>query len=180
MKIVGDCGDKTGTSVTFFPDATIFKITEFNYETIQKALREKAFLNQFVAIELIDNRGEEEKRELFHYEEGLLEFVKYIDRGKTPIAKPIYFKSKEEQGVTFEIALSWNDGYYENMVCFTNNIRQGDGGTHLAGFRSALTRAITDYATKAELDKKYKIELTGDDIREGLTGVIHAKVPFTF
>lgn len=177
LKIVGDCGDKTGTSVTFFPDATIFKITEFNYETIQKALREKAFLNQFVAIELIDNRGEEEKRELFHYEEGLLEFVKYIDRGKTPIAKPIYFKSKEEQGVTFEIALSWNDGYYENMVCFTNNIRQGDGGTHLAGFRSALTRAITDYATKAELDKKYKIELTGDDIREGLTGVIHAKVP---
>ncbi|MDD2839930.1 MAG: DNA gyrase subunit B, partial [Rickettsiales bacterium] len=177
LKIIGEVNDKTGTLVTFFPDATIFKITEFNYPTVEKALREKAFLNPFVSIELIDNREEEQKRESFHYEEGLLEFVRYIDRGKAAIAKPLYYKSKEEAGISFEIALSWNDGYYENMICFTNNIRQGDGGTHLAGFRSALTRAITDYATKSELEKKYKLELTGDDIREGLTGIIHAKVP---
>ena len=177
LKVVGDAGDRTGTETTFFPDATIFKITEFDYPTIEKAIREKAFLNSNVYIELIDDRGEEQKKDTFHYENGILEFVKYLDRGKTSIAKPLIFKSKEENGITFELALSWNDGYYENMVCFTNNIRQGDGGTHLAGLKSALTRAITDYANKSELTKKYKIELTGDDIREGLTAIISVKVP---
>ncbi|HSQ97815.1 MAG TPA: DNA topoisomerase (ATP-hydrolyzing) subunit B [Rickettsiales bacterium] len=176
LKVVGD-SDRTGTRTTFFPDATIFKITEFSYDTVEKAIREKAFLNPFVSIELIEDRGEEQKKDFFHYEEGLLEFVRFLDRGKTAIAKPLVYKSKEENGVTFELALSWNDGYYENMLCFTNNIRQSDGGTHLAGFRSALTRSITDYANKSELAKKYKLELTGDDIREGLTGIIHAKVP---
>ena len=177
LAVVGEAGDRTGTEVTFFPDATIFKITEFNYATLEKAIREKAFLNSLVSIELIDNRGEEPKSELFHYENGILEFVKYLDRGKTAIAKPLIYKSKEENGISFELALCWNDGYYENMVCFTNNIRQGDGGTHLAGLKSALTRSISDYINKSEFGKKYKIELTGDDIREGLTSVISAKVP---
>lgn len=177
LAIVGEAGDRTGTEVTFFPDATIFKITEFNYATLEKAIREKAFLNSLVSIELIDNRGEEPKSELFHYENGILEFVKFLDRGKTAIAKPLIYKSKEENGISFELALCWNDGYYENMVCFTNNIRQGDGGTHLAGLKSALTRSISDYINKSEFGKKYKIELTGDDIREGLTSVISAKVP---
>lgn len=177
LKVIGESDGRTGTEVTFFPDATIFKITEFNYETIEKAIREKAFLNSNIYIELIDDRGEEQKKEVFHYENGILEFVKYLDRGKTSIAKPLIFKSKEENGISFELALSWNDGYYENMVCFTNNIRQGDGGTHLAGLKSALTRAVMDYANKAELTKKYKIELTGDDIREGLTSIISVKVP---
>ena len=177
LAVVGEAGDRTGTEVTFFPDATIFKITEFNYTTLEKAIREKAFLNSLVSIELIDNRGEEPKSELFHYENGILEFVKFLDRGKTAIAKPLIYKSKEENGISFELALCWNDGYYENMVCFTNNIRQGDGGTHLAGLKSALTRSISDYINKSEFGKKYKIELTGDDIREGLTSVISAKVP---
>ena len=177
LAVVGEAGDRTGTEVTFFPDATIFKITEFNYATLEKAIREKAFLNSLVSIELIDNRGEEPKSELFHYENGILEFVKFLDRGKTAIAKPLIYKSKEENGISFELALCWNDGYYENMVCFTNNIRQGDGGTHLAGLKSALTRSISDYINKSEFGKKYKIELTGDDIREGLTSVISAKVP---
>ena len=177
LKVIGESDGRTGTEVTFFPDATIFKITEFNYETIEKAIREKAFLNSNIYIELIDDRGEEQRKEVFHYENGILEFVKYLDRGKTSIAKPLIFKSKEENGISFELALSWNDGYYENMVCFTNNIRQGDGGTHLAGLKSALTRAVMDYANKAELTKKYKIELTGDDIREGLTSIISVKVP---
>lgn len=177
LAVVGEAGDRTGTEVTFFPDATIFKITEFNYATLEKAIREKAFLNSLVSIELIDNRSEEPKSELFHYENGILEFVKFLDRGKTAIAKPLIYKSKEENGISFELALCWNDGYYENMVCFTNNIRQGDGGTHLAGLKSALTRSISDYINKSEFGKKYKIELTGDDIREGLTSVISAKVP---
>ena len=178
LRVVGEAGDKTGTEVTFFPDTTIFKnVTEFNYSTLEKAIREKAFLNSFVSIELIDDRGEERKSEVFHYDNGILEFVKYLDRGKTAIAKPLIYKSKEENGISFELALCWNDGYYENMVCFTNNIRQNDGGTHLAGLKSALTRSITDYINKSELSKKYKVELTGDDIREGLTSVISAKVP---
>ncbi len=177
LKVVGEAGEKTGTETTFFPDATIFKITQFDYSTIEKAIREKAFLNSNVYIELIDDRGDEQKKDDFHYENGILEFVNYLDRGKTSVSKPIIYKSKEENGITFELALSWNDGYYENLVCFTNNIRQGDGGTHLAGLKSALTRAITDYANKAELTKKYKLELTGDDIREGLTSIISVKVP---
>lgn len=177
LKVVGEAGERTGTEVTFFPDATIFKITNFDYSTLEKAIREKAFLNSTVSIELIDDRGEEQKRETFHYDNGLLEFVKYLDRGKTAIAKPMIYKSKEENGITFELALAWNDGYYENMVCFTNNIRQGDGGTHLAGLKSALTRSVMDYANKSEMAKKFKTELTGDDIREGLTCVISAKVP---
>ena len=177
LKVVGDAGTRTGTEVTFFPDASIFKITEFSYETLEKAIREKAFLNSSVSIDLIDDREETQKKEHFHYENGLLEFVKYLDRGKAAVSKPIFFKSKDENGITFELTLSWNDGYYENIVCFTNNIRQNDGGTHLAGLKSALTRTISDYANKSELTKKYKLELTGDDIREGLTSIISVKVP---
>ena len=177
LKVIGDAGDRTGTETTFLPSSEIFKITEFNYDTLEKAIREKAFLNSFVTIELIDERKDEIKSETFHYENGLLEFIKFLDKGKNSIAKPLFFKSKEENGITFEVAFNWNDGYYENIVCFTNNIRQGDGGTHLAGLKSALTRAITDYIQKSEFSKKYKIEITGDDIREGLTSIISVKVP---
>ncbi|MDR3290247.1 MAG: DNA gyrase subunit B, partial [Rickettsiales bacterium] len=172
LKIIGD-SDKTGTEVIFFPSAEIFNNNiEFKYEILEKAIREKAFLNSFVSIDLIDDRSEEQKLETFHYEDGLLEFVRFIDRGKTAIAKPLFLKSKEENGISFEVALAWNDGYYENITCFTNNIKQGDGGTHLQGFKAALTRSVIDYANKSDLAKKYKLELTGDDIREGLTSIL--------
>ncbi|GMO56346.1 MAG: DNA topoisomerase (ATP-hydrolyzing) subunit B [Rickettsiales bacterium] len=177
LKIIGD-SEKTGTEVTFFPSAETFANNiEFKWEVLEKAIREKAFLNSFVSIDLIDDRGDEQKKEHFHYEDGILEFVRYLDKGKTAIAKPLFFKSKEENGISFEIALSWNDSYYENTTCFTNNIKQGDGGTHLQGYRAALTRSVIDYANKSDLAKKYKLELTGDDIREGLTSVLSAKVP---
>ncbi|MDR0423748.1 MAG: DNA topoisomerase (ATP-hydrolyzing) subunit B [Rickettsiales bacterium] len=177
LKVIGD-SDKTGTETTFYPDSTIFNNNiEFNYDILEKAIREKAFLNSVVSIDLIDNRLDEPKQEHFHYEDGILEFVKFLDRGKTTIAKPLYYKGREENGISFEIALAWNDGYYENTTCFTNNIKQGDGGTHLQGFRSALTRSVVDYANKSELAKKYKIEITGDDIREGMTCILSAKVP---
>jgi DNA gyrase subunit B len=179
LKIVGDVLDnKTGTEITFFPDAEIFnKNIEFKYDILEKTIREKAFLNSVVTITLTDTRYTDLKSETFHYDDGILEFVRFLDRGKTAIAKPLFFKSKEENGISFEIALAWNDGYYENTTCFTNNIKQNDGGTHLQGFKSALTRSVTDYANKNELTKKYKIELTGDDIREGMTSVLSAKVP---
>lgn len=177
LAIVGD-SDKTGTEVSFFPSAEVFNNnTEFIYETLERTIREKAFLNSFVSIELIDNRKEDPHTEKFHYNDGILEFVKYLDSSKVGIAKPLYYKGKDENGISFELAINWNDGYYESITCFTNNIKQGDGGTHLQGFKSALTRAVSEYAEKSELTKKYKLELTGEDIREGMTSVLSAKVP---
>lgn len=179
LKIVEDCEEsKTGTEVTFFPSVDIFSNIEFDYSTLERAIREKAFLNSGVYIELKDLRAEEEKSATFHYEGGLVEFVNFIDKGKEHLHQPLYIIGKDdEKQITFELSLCWNDGYHENIICFANNIRQRDGGTHLAGLKNALTRTVGNYIENQESFKKQKIELTGDDIREGLTAVLSVKVP---
>ena len=144
----------------------------------EETIREKAFLNSGVYIELRDLRGEEEKVGIFHYEGGIVEFVNYLDKAKEHLHQPLYITGKDdEKGISFELSLCWNDGYNENIICFTNNIRQRDGGTHLAGLKNALTRAVNGYIETQESFKKLKVELTGDDIREGLTAVLSVKVP---
>ena len=179
LKIVGDCDEsKTGTEVTFFASSQIFSNIEFDYSTLERTIREKAFLNSGVYIELKDFRGEEEKNGVFHYDGGIVEFVNYLDKAKQQLHQPLYVTGKDdEKGISFELSLCWNDGYNENIICFTNNIRQRDGGTHLAGLKNALTRAVNGYIDTQESFKKLKIELTGDDIREGLTAVLSVKVP---
>ena len=169
---------RSGTEVTFLPSPDTFKgVTEFDYATLEHRLRELAFLNSGVRILLIDRRHADVVRQELHYEGGLEEFVKYLDRAKKPlIEKPIAIRS-ERDGITVEVAMWWNDSYHENVLCFTNNIPQRDGGTHLAGFRGALTRQVTGYADSSGLTKKEKVTLTGDDCREGLTAVLSVKVP---
>ena len=177
LKVVGDAKGKRGTEVTFLPSAQTFTKTEFDFATLEHRLRELAFLNSGVTIKFLDNRGVEKKDTLLHYEGGLEAFVKYLDRAKTALVpKPIMLKV-EREGITVECALWWNDSYHENMLCFTNNIPQRDGGTHLAGFRGALTRVVNGYANDSGLAKKEKVALTGDDCREGLTCVLSVKVP---
>ncbi|MEO0497161.1 MAG: DNA topoisomerase (ATP-hydrolyzing) subunit B [Pseudomonadota bacterium] len=173
----GDAGDYSGTEVTFMPSPDTFTMVEFDYSTLEKRLRELAFLNSGTRIILTDARGAEEKSTELFYEGGLIEFVKYLDRTKTAlIDTPIYLMS-EKDGITVEVALWWNESYHENVLCFTNNIPQRDGGTHLAGFRGALTRQVTGYAESSGILKKEKVSLTGDDCREGLTCVLSVKVP---
>jgi len=174
---VGTAVDKRGTEVTFLPSTRTFTMTEFDWATLEHRLRELAFLNSGVRIVLSDQRHAVEKREEMLYEGGVEAFVQYLDRNKTPlVAKPIVIKS-ERDGLGVEAALWWNDGYHEAVLCFTNNIPQRDGGTHLAGFRGALTRQITGYAESGGVAKKEKVALTGDDCREGLTAVLSVKVP---
>ena len=180
LKVVADCEEsKTGTEVTFFPSSEIFSNIEFDYTTLERTIREKAFLNSGVRIELKDLRNEEEiKDNTFHYEGGLVEFVNFVDKAKEHLHQPLYIVGKDDdKGISFELALCWNDGYNENIICFTNNIRQRDGGTHLAGLKNALTRAVNNYVETQESFKKLKMELTGDDIREGLTAILSVKVP---
>jgi DNA gyrase subunit B len=166
-----------GTSVTFRPSSETFSHIDFDYATIEHRLRELAFLNSGVHIILTDARHAEVKTEDLHYEGGLDAFVRYLDRAKTPlIGKPVQMRG-ERDGITVEVALWWNDSYHENVLVFTNNIPQRDGGTHLAGFRGALTRQITGYAEGSGLTKKEKVELSGDDCREGLTCVVSVKAP---
>ncbi|MCP4354211.1 MAG: DNA topoisomerase (ATP-hydrolyzing) subunit B [Proteobacteria bacterium] len=170
--------DETGTKITFYPSSETFEFVEFDFEVLKRKYRELAFLNSGVNIELRDERPEEHLIEKFYYEGGVKEFVKYIDRNRSAlIADPIYFKS-EKDSVEVEASLQWNDGYSENVRPFTNNIPQRDGGTHIQGFRSALTRALNNYANSSGLMKKHKITaLSGDDCREGLTCVLSVKVP---
>ncbi|MGH6789161.1 MAG: DNA gyrase subunit B, partial [Pseudolabrys sp.] len=173
----GRNSDKKGTEVTFLPSTKTFTMVEFDFATLEHRLRELAFLNSGVTIVLSDMRHAVEKREQMKYEGGVEAFVKYLDRNKTPlIPAPVMIKS-ERDGITVECALWWNDGYHESVLCFTNNIPQRDGGTHLAGFRGALTRQITTYAETAGSARKEKVALTGDDCREGLTAVLSVKVP---
>src|SRR5689334_2693095 len=173
---VGDAGGKRGTEVSFLPSPETFSLTEFDWATLEHRLRELAFLNSGVRIVLSDRRHAVEKREEMIYQGGVEAFVKYLDRNKTPLVpKPIYISS-ERDGVAVEAALWWNDGYHEAVLCFTNNIPQRDGGTHLAGFRGALTRQVTGYAESGGIAKKEKVALTGDDCREGLTAVLSVKV----
>jgi DNA gyrase subunit B len=168
---------KRGTEVTFLPSPQTFTMVEFDYATIEHRLRELAFLNSGVRIVLSDLRGAVPKREELHYEGGLEAFVRYLDRAKTPlIDKPIVIRGERDR-IGVEVALWWNDSYHENVLPFTNNIPQRDGGTHLIGLRSALTRQVTGYAEKSGLSKREKVDLTGDDCREGLTCVLSVKAP---
>src|SRR5690349_13570333 len=176
LAIVGAAYDKRGTEVTFLPSKKTFSMTDFDFATLEHRLRELAFLNSGVTIVLSDMRHAVEKREQMRYEGGVEAFVKYLDRNKTPLVpQPVVIKS-ERDGVMIDCALWWNDGYHETVLCFTNNIPQRDGGTHLAGFRGALTRQVTGYADSAGGARKEKVALTGDDCREGLTAVLSVKV----
>jgi DNA gyrase subunit B len=182
LKVTGpaplvDGKPKRGTSVTFLPSTETFTHVDFDYGVIEHRLRELAFLNSGVHIVLTDARHSEIKTEDLFYEGGLEAFVRYLDRAKTPLlAKPVMVRG-ERDGILVEVALWWNDSYHENVLVFTNNIPQRDGGTHLAGFRSALTRQVNGYAESSGLAKKEKVDLTGDDCREGLTAVVSVKVP---
>jgi DNA gyrase subunit B len=177
LSAVGAAHDKRGSEVTFLPSPQTFTMTEFDFATLEHRLRELAFLNSGVRIVLSDMRHAVEKREELLYEGGVEAFVRYLDRNKTPlIPAPIMIRA-EREGITVECALWWNDGYHETVLCFTNTIPQRDGGTHLAGFRGALTRQVTGYADKAGVTQKEKVALTGDDCREGLTAILSCKVP---
>ncbi len=175
LKAVGP-SDRTGTEITFLPSRETFTKTEFDFATLEHRLRELAFLNSGVRMYLTDARGVEPKTVELYYEGGLAAFVAWLDQSKVSVNKIIMVR-KEENGITVECAMQWNDSYHENMLCFTNNIPQKDGGTHLAGFRAALTRTVNAYAESSGLAKKEKIALSGEDMREGLTCVLSVKVP---
>ncbi len=168
---------RSGTEVTFTPSAETFTMVEFDFKTLEHRLRELAFLNSGVRIWLRDRRHPEPVDVELFYEGGLEAFVRYLDKAKTPLITSPIMLSAEKDGITVEVAMWWNDSYHENVLCFTNNIPQRDGGTHLAGFRGALTRQVTGYAEVSGILKKEKIQLTGDDTREGLTTVLSVKVP---
>jgi DNA gyrase subunit B len=177
LKAIADAPDLRGTEVTFLPSTQTFTMTEFDFATLEHRLRELAFLNSGVTIVLTDRRGVEPKEATLHYEGGLKAFVQYLDRTKTSLISSPVMIMAERDGITVEVALTWNDSYHESMLCFTNNIPQKDGGTHLAGFRAALTRVVTKYADEKISAKKDRVPLTGDDCREGLTCVLSVKVP---
>ena len=177
----GTAKKKTGTKITFKPDATIMTALEFNYDTLAQRLRELAFLNKGLTITLMDERVDPVKQGEFHYSGGIAEFIRHLNRGKSVLhEKPIYFEGERELNgglLSMEVALQYNDGYSENVFSFANNINTVDGGSHLSGFRSALTRTINFYGQQAGLFKDVKENLTGDDVREGLTAVVSVKLP---
>ena len=178
LKLVGAAPvGKKGTRVTFLPSPDTFKITEFDFDTLEHRFRELAFLNSGVRLILTDARHEEKKEVELYYEGGISAFVRYLDRAKTAlIPDPISVTGQRDE-IGIEVALEWNDSYYEQVLCFTNNIPQRDGGTHLAAFRAALTRTLNNYADKSGMMKREKVSLTGDDMREGLTAIVSVKLP---
>ncbi|PCD04464.1 DNA topoisomerase (ATP-hydrolyzing) subunit B [Sphingomonas spermidinifaciens] len=177
LKVVGPSNGKKGTRVTFLASPETFKITEYDFDKLEHRYRELAFLNSGVRLFLRDARHEEVKEVELFYEGGIAAFVKYLDRNKQPLMPDPVAIAGTRDDVTIDVALEWNDSYYENVLCFTNNIPQRDGGTHLAAFRAALTRTLNNYADKSGLLKKEKVTLTGDDMREGLTAIVSVKLP---
>jgi DNA gyrase subunit B len=177
LAVRGPTDGKRGTEITFLPSTKVFTNVEFDYATLEHRLRELAFLNSGVRLLLTDARHVEEKTVELHYEGGLEAFVRYLDRTRNALHPSVIVIGGERDGITIEAALEWNDSYHETMLCFTNNIPQRDGGTHLAGFRAALTRQVNQYATDSGIAKKEKIALSGEDAREGLTCVLSVKVP---
>ena len=177
LEVMGDAKGNKGTKVTFMPSLDTFAHIEFDYATLEHRLRELAFLNSGARIVLRDERPEEPLEIELYYEGGTKAYVEYLDRNKQALHETVALIGENEEGIGVEVALQWNDSYHENVLCFTNNIRQRDGGTHLAGFRGALTRAINNYATSSGLAKKDKVSLSGEDAREGLTAVVSVKVP---
>ena len=177
LKVIGDAPPgKHGTEVTFFPSHETFTKTEFDFATLEHRLRELAFLNSGVRVVLTDARSAEPKVLELYYEGGVDAFAKYLDRNKTVLHQTVTIRG-EKEGILVEVAMQWNDSYHETMLCFTNNIPQRDGGTHLAGFRGALTRTLNKFADESGLSKKEKVSLAGEDMREGLTCVLSVKVP---
>jgi DNA gyrase subunit B len=177
IKVVGEAKEKRGTQVTFTPSKEIFTKTEFDFSTLEHRLRELAFLNSGVTIILSDQRGPEPKTEVMRYDGGVEEFVRYLDRNKQSLVPaPIVIRSERDK-IIVEAALTWNNSYHETVLCFTNNIPQRDRGTHFTGFAAALTREVIRYADTSGLSKKEKVDLTGDDCREGLTAVLSVKMP---
>jgi DNA gyrase subunit B len=177
LEIAGECGEETGTEITFLPSTKTFTMTEFDYDTLEHRFRELAFLNSGLTVILTDARLPEPKRMEFKFDGGLEAFVGYLDRAKSVLHEPPILIKNERNGLVIEVAMQWNDSYHETMLCFTNNIPQRDGGTHLAGFRGGLTRQVNTYATNIGIARKEKIAITGDDAREGLTCVLSIKVP---
>jgi len=175
LKIIGE-SETSGTKIVFKPDQEIFETCEFSYDTLKHRLRELAFLNSGIKIVLIDEKAEKEKS--FHYEGGIKSFIEYLNKNKDPIHKDIIYLKKEEVDNSIEVALQYNAAYMENVFTFANNINTHEGGTHLSGFRSALTRTLNDYARKNNLVKENESSLSGDDVREGLTAVISVKLQF--
>jgi DNA gyrase subunit B len=179
LEIKGDAGrERNGTRVTFMPSTDTFKnVTDFDFEKLEHRYRELAFLNSGVHIQLRDKRHADVVSHDLYYEGGIAAFVKYLDRNKVPLVPEPISVSAERDGIGIDVALEWNDSYYENVLCFTNNIPQRDGGTHLAAFRAALTRTVNNYAERSGLLKKEKVTLTGEDMREGLTAIVSVKLP---
>jgi DNA gyrase subunit B len=174
LGVVGETQER-GTTIRFRPSATIFTNIHFNYDVLAKRLRELSFLNSGVRIELVDER--ENRSDIFQHEGGLQAFVKYLNRTRTPVHESVFWFRSQDGAVSVEVAMQWNDSYQESMFCYTNNIPQKDGGTHLAGFRSALTRTLNDYIEREMSAKKEKVPTTGDDAREGLTAILSLKLP---
>ena len=177
LKVVGECDmEKTGTKVTFLPDDTIFEETVFEYDILKQRFREMAFLTKGLRISLIDLRGEEEREETFHYEGGIKEFVEYLNKSKTPLYDNIIYCEGVKDNVMVEVAMQHNDSFTDNTYGFVNNITTPEGGTHVVGFRNAITKTFNDYARKNKLLKDSEPNLTGEDIREGLTAIISVKI----
>lgn len=177
LEIVGDANGRHGTEVSFLPSKETFTMTEFNFETLERAIREKAFLNSGVYLKLIDRRSAEPREIDFHYEGGLRAFVNHLNKSKAPLHEEVISLSGEKDNIQVDCALQWTNAYNESMLCFTNNVPQKDGGAHLAGFRGALTRTLNNYVNENGLLKKEKVVLSGDDMREGLSCVLSVKVP---